>query len=107
MSADNWRQCPNCLKIARAKKSEMVKKVDEAYVHMPIAQFDQIRKECDEFDPDDIEKTLREDYEIGTYEEGVEAKFSVSYSCSCSECGFSFSHKDFQMVPLDNSKKRR
>jgi len=34
--------------------------------------------------------TLREDYELGIYEDGT---FEVSYHAHCSECEFKFSYK--------------
>ncbi len=42
---------------------------------------------------EDIQNTLREDYEMWTDETGL---FQVFYECSCKECGleFKFEHKE-------------
>ena len=64
MSADRWSLCPQCI---------AENKVDE-----------------EEYDISDTEETLRQDWEIGTDEEG---RFFVDYHCSCDICGLAFNYK--------------
>jgi hypothetical protein len=41
----------------------------------------------------EVKRTLREDYELGTEEDG---EFYVTYRCSCNVCGYAakFEHKE-------------
>lgn len=93
MSADNWGECPKCSKI----KAENLAK---AYGKVPASEYQKLLDKSKE-----EKNTLREDYEIWTRLSGV---FSVSYSCSCSDCNFEFSYKHEETIPftLPTSKSK-
>lgn len=91
MSADNWTICPLCEKERKEKKIKDIKNVEEGYGILTKEEYlEAIR--CSE-NEEERTKTLREDYEISTDDDGL---FSVSYTCHCAECRFtySFSHKE-------------
>lgn len=102
MSADNWAVCPACLKNAQVKRIADLEDLKKSYgkvsAEQYIARADELRPEIDK------EKfwTFREDYELGTDSEEF---FSIRYSGSCTECGFS--HKYGHEEPLDLTIKRR
>lgn len=74
MSADNWGICPKCIRVKN-------KRIEEAYGKVPKIEYERMLEEIKKPDV----RTLREDYEIYTDEDGF---FSVSYYCQCSDCGF-------------------
>lgn len=87
MSADNWTICPKC-KIKNDKANEKhILDTAAKYGKIPVEEYIQLAKETEM--PIILKPTLREDYEIGMAEKG----FYVSYSCQCTECGFSFSYE--------------
>ncbi len=89
MSADRWAICPVCYKGAQEKYNTLQKKADELYGVVTEQEYLAIRKQADE--PfKDPKSTLREDFEIGTTEDG---EFYVTYSCSCDICDFNKSFK--------------
>lgn len=61
MSADNWAICPKCLKLGNVSE-----------------------------DDDEIDYTLREDYEQWMDKDGM---YRVHYSCRCQECGFNYKYE--------------
>lgn len=88
MSADNWRECPKCLKDAIARKEALANKVIESYGKISAEEYLSLVAEQQEPIVPDV--TLREDWDIFTDETGI---FLVSYRCSCSKCGFSYRFK--------------
>ena len=96
MSADNWKECPRCLKRAIAKKEQLEAMVTENYGKVPVEEFDQLRAEAAK--PVDIGQHLREDYEFYLDEETGE--FYASYKGRCQECDFSFEFKHEEVVPI-------
>lgn len=85
MSASNWRECPACLRDAKAKQAAAVKAADESYGKVPAADFINMRKLA--VKPAAVEETLREDYELGVSEDG---RFFMHYSGVCQTCSFAF-----------------
>lgn len=85
MSASNWDRCPRCLKQAEDVIDNLQRQVDEAYGHVPIDKFDQMRESLAEQRRllTQSFQTFREDYRIYGAEEGV---VKVRYSGSCSVC---------------------
>jgi hypothetical protein len=79
MSADNWGICPKCA------KPEL-----PAYGTVSEAEYLAAR----EVKATPL-RTLREDYEVFTDEQGV---FTVNYRCSCATCRFEFKYKHSQQV---------
>ena len=83
MSADNWTYCPRCKNKAEEDLLLLQQKAADAYGKVPPAQYLQLLELAEK--PPQISQTLREDYELGTFD-GV---FQVDYRCSC-DCGFTF-----------------
>ena len=88
MSADNWTTCPKCQIEVEAKTWKRVKKANEAYGKVDAAEYLRLLNHANEPIPEEL--SLREDYELGMGADGI---FSVGYSCSCRQCGFSFTFK--------------
>lgn len=91
MSADNWGTCPQCVKnLAKDERFARIK-VGQCYGHVPAEVYGNMLGEVEEkyrthaktYD----DPGLREDYSVETDADGI---FSVSYSCRCAACGFSF-----------------
>lgn len=88
MSADNWAVCPKCKTSKEALRSKQLEQTNQSYGQLPKDEF--LRKLQQASVPLEHEHTLREDYDIGVYDNG---RFEVSYGCSCSECNFHFNFK--------------
>ena len=82
MSADNWAKCPKCAKLAEDKKSVLLLKTQQAYGKVSEDEYSDLLLELQT--PIVLKRTLREDYEIGIWNN----VFEVSYSAHCSKCGF-------------------
>ena len=96
MSANNWRECPRCMKRAIEEKEAAVVAAKASYGKAPPEEYEAAMAEARK--PVVHEETFREDYELGVLESG---KFFVNYSGTCTRCGLSheFSHKE--QVPLE------
>ena len=94
MSADNWRACPKCAAKALAEHGKRIEKVKASYGKVPPEKYLEMIK-ASQLQPD-VSCTLREDYDIGMGRDGL---FYVSYDCSCSTCGFSFSFNHEEKTP--------
>ncbi len=88
MSADNWRTCPNCAKVAQAAKEKAKTKAEQSYGKVSADEYARLLSESQL--PIKLEETLREDYEIGIDDTG---EFFMSYGCGCSKCDWKFSAK--------------
>ena len=91
MSADNWAQCPRCVKRHEKALREGAARVAEAYGKVPLEEWDRMRDWQSEAESELIRETFREDYEFYGAEDG---EVVASYSGSCSECGLSLSFTD-------------
>lgn len=89
MSADAWRVCPNCKVVAETAYAE---KISQSYGKVTAEEY---LKLVAATKMPELHESLREDYELGTYED---REFSVNYSCACTKCGFSFSFEHKQKV---------
>jgi len=87
MSADNWTICPQCGKNSEQLKAEREQAARDAYGKVSAEEYMRLVKKAQE--KVHSEPTLREDYEIRTFQDGV---FHVKYSCRCTACGWEFSH---------------
>ncbi len=97
MSADNWTICPKCIKTHKDARDKAIASVRAQYGKLTSDEFIAKLRDAEAAKPTPTQETLREDYELGTSKEGV---FMVSYSCGCSECGFTFKHRYEQDVPI-------
>jgi hypothetical protein len=86
MSADNWTNCPKCNQTKNNKIKSLKSELSENYGKISQDEYgremDKIHGMIDTPSP----RTLREDFEIGIYED----EFEVTYGAGCSVCGFSF-----------------
>ena len=94
MSANNWTQCPRCFVKNRATAEEKEKLYIASYGKVSPEEFDRLRDDARSFrktiaEDDLFCATLREDWDIGIYEDGT---FAVVYSASCGTCGFKFEY---------------
>ncbi len=95
MSANNWTLCPRCMKSVEARKAEDKASVEDAYGVIPSEEYAKRREEAHE----DIELdcTMREDYALGM---NLLGEFTISFSASCSNCGFHFLYEDKRQATL-------
>lgn len=90
MSADNWTYCPKCAEDSVFAKNRALDNLRANYGKFTFDEFVRQQKNIeDSFDDEDLERTLREDYEF-SYEDSI---LVISYSCCCTECRFSWSIK--------------
>lgn len=93
MSADNWAVCPKCKQDADKEQKEREQKARKAYGKVTAEEYIELRQAA--MNVTELEKTLREDYEMGMDDDG---EFWVSYSCDCQTCGFQWSYKHKEKV---------
>lgn len=93
MSADNWTICPKCKLAFEVEQQRQSENLNKSYGRLPVDEW-LARRDKIKVVPSVQDTTLREDYEIGTDEDGT---FSISYSCSCA-CGFSWKYKHSEDV---------
>lgn len=93
MSADNWAICPKCMQKQIEEHEQLKRQVGESYGVVPVEQYLQLRRKLEI--PVKFEYTLREDYEIGVYEDG---EFSISYKGYCDKCKFNYEYKHKEQV---------
>jgi hypothetical protein len=100
MGADNWGICPRCKRAAEAKKQQKREAAAKVYGKVPP---DEWRRMCDAAEAvEELEETLREDYEQHTNEDG---EFFVSYHCRCTKCDFKHTFKHTEQLNLDLSQR--
>jgi len=100
MSADNWSNCPNCLKKRKLKKQTHEGLLQQFYGKVSAEEYlemsrnpkhPKFKNAVPVFEEDTYEEgSLREDYCQGVDDDGV---YSVEYHCSCGNCGFQWSYK--------------
>lgn len=97
MSADNWSECPRCLRNNKKEAQAIITKARSHYGIVGLKVYTELvkaaEKEADEL-RDPVDSTpLREDYQIYTTNDG---KFVISYSASCYTCGWEnlFEHEE-------------
>lgn len=99
MSADNWAECPRCMAELAKKNAAELEELAADYGVMPAAEYTQKAAEISERHASNItNENLREDYEYSVNGAGL---FFAYYKCCC-DCGFSFTFKHEEAVPLDD-----
>lgn len=92
MSADNWTQCPRCLKELRDKANAAECAASQMYGTAPLEEFDKARAVAEEVrneaESTEACRTFREDWELGLVDGN---EFYVYYQGGCSAC--TFAHK--------------
>jgi hypothetical protein len=103
MSANNWDECPRCLKKLANDVEKFKGKVALAYGKVSVGEYLAMQAELKKMEKERPGAALREDYELGVQSNG---EFFVNYRCECVECGFEFGFKHTQPVKLDKEKRR-
>lgn len=94
MSANNWRHCPECSQ----NRTDPIRAAQKLYGQVSAEEYEQGMEDARNADPQ--EESLREDYEFIL--EGF--SLSISYGCTCQDCGFTFSF-DKQINVKPNKEK--
>ena len=96
MSADNWGVCPRCWKKAQTEYASLVASLDSAYGTVPLAVFDDMRKQVQNgLDEEDF-LTFREDYEFYVRDELLH----IRYSGWCQKCGCGIDVEDTRKIDV-------
>lgn len=99
MSADNWTRCPKCCAEWSKRQDEAIQELSASYGKVSQEEYATLKEKT--INPKRPDETLREDYEVGvgvSLRNSLVTLFSVSYGCSCQECGFSFSFNHEQQI---------
>ena len=99
MSADNWGDCPRCLKNQDNEKAAAQERARAAYGTVTAKEYELLLVTANAPVKAHIE-TLREDYEVRMDREGT---FTVDYAASCQTCGFRFSFEHSAVVDLSGT----
>ena len=101
MSADRWTTCPRCLKEAIADYRQRESELREKYGVVPIDEYVLCQKQLGECPTStSLKNTLREDWEIGTDEDG---EFYVRYTANCQTCSFRYEYTYGEDVTTDST----
>lgn len=93
MGADNWAVCPKCKRVAEASKEKERKHAQKSYGKVTPEEWRELVRIAEL--PLEMPTALREDYELGTNEDGL---FYVIYRCSCQDCDFRHEFKHESQV---------
>ena len=102
MSADNWTRCPRCIEKAKRDHDALCIKVRESYGKVAAEEYLELLERS--LTMPTVEQTFSEYYELGICEDG---EFYVSYSGSCSNCGFSHTFKHSEQLNLSITGDKR
>lgn len=97
MSADNWAECPRCLRVRKENDDAEQARIDAAYGKVSVAEFDAMRAVLAKAMQVPVEETFREDYEFSGVASGV---LLISYSGSCRTCGLSLKFKREEVLDV-------
>lgn len=89
MSADAWRICPKCKQELEAKRAKAQEELQATYGVLTALEFIKKKHSFEAVLSENLDDTLREDYEIWMSEDGT---FSVDYGCSCRVCGWEWGY---------------
>ncbi len=100
MSAENWALCPQCEKAEGENKAFRANEAKESYGKIPEAEYLELIVKNNK--PIILEETLREDYEIGIFDEGLGKQLLISYSARCEneDCDFKIDYKHAELIEL-------
>ncbi len=101
MSADNWLVCPQCDDNKEAEENRMVNLLRKDYGKISAENYEERQREVKAFLREELEETLREDYDYQL--DPATETLGVYYKCHCSVCSFGFEvHEDIDYLPLVN-----
>jgi hypothetical protein len=91
MSADNWTICPQCSKTYRSRAAAGKQALNDAYGKVSLEEYQNLQDNFHNVvkEEDDLEETLREDYQQGI----SQGTYSVFYHASCTACGFDYEYE--------------
>ena len=95
MGADNWAQCPRCVKRAKKDAERAVVDAEKSYGKVPVTEYLRLKTVADA-GPDEVARHFREDYEQGVDEDG---KLYVIYRGWCQDCGYGVDFRHEAVVP--------
>ena len=99
MSADNWRECPQCETYKADEEDRLGSLLRKDYGKISIENYEQRQEELKIFLREELKETLREDYQY--YLDSATTTLGVFYQCRCTECGFGFKvTEDIDYLPL-------
>ncbi|KKL18171.1 hypothetical protein LCGC14_2478180 [marine sediment metagenome] len=96
MSADNWAWCPQCMKHAEATQQKDIVDVEAVYGTIPSEEYAKRREVA--YKDIELSTSMREDWEVGM---NLIGEFSVTFSASCSDCGFRFMFEGKRQADLE------
>lgn len=100
MSADNWTQCPRCLKRRAMEIENKQTHLSAAYGNVPVEEFDRLRAELESLKTERMDDNYREDYEIYGAEDGT---VEVTYRGACGVCNLRMDFKHSHEIDLDGA----
>lgn len=90
MSADNWSECPNCVRILRQKQAAARTIVEKDYGKIPAEKYlENFRRLEESFPSEPTGTTLREDYSFWLDGHTLD----IDYVAQCSDCQFRYTFK--------------
>lgn len=88
MSADNWTICPKCMSKKEDELTELEQQLKDEYGKISQSKYLELLEQYDYLleivNNNDMDKTLREDYEIGIRS----GYLTINYRASCHACNF-------------------
>lgn len=96
MSADNWTKCPNCIKIQKDVYKKEIQDLNLLYGKINPEEFIERMNLINKKNENELhqDNNLREDYDIGIYEN----YFEISYSGHCNICTFEHTFKHSEKI---------
>lgn len=95
MSADNWAECPQCVRLDKARYEKEQQKVRDAYGNVDSDEYLAMVGVLSTFEPKGNEN-LREDYQIGIWN----GQFCVIYKARCERCRFRHSFTAEELIDI-------
>lgn len=103
MSTDNWAVCPRCTKNLTDKKRKLQQKLIDSYGKVSLEEYKKTALRLESYDYEIEDRNLREDYEIGVWED----KFFIKYSAHCQICGFTYKYGFEDANPAKENKNEQ
>lgn len=97
MSANNWTTCPKCLKKRDGAHRSLQADTKALYGKIPEELYTQRVAEMKATLAEEMEESLREDWELGI---GSDGGFFVHYRGQCDKCNFEHKFKHEEKLKL-------
>jgi len=96
MSADNWTYCPMCKLNTKKRQLTLEKECIDQYGKISLQEYEKLQTKLKNIKNSDQDTTLKEDYEIGIFDEDL----IINYHASCSMCNFEFNFKETKSLNI-------